>query len=83
MTKAKDKAAPKPPADKSSKLSALGVLAETLLKSQLDDMDADLKLEVKARQYSLTDRMKVLDRIIRLEAIKAKSDDDEGGFFDE
>ncbi len=80
MTKKKDP--PKETGDKSAKLSALGALAETLLKAQLEDMEKDLQLEVEKRQYTLTDRMKVLDRIIRLEGIKAKIEDEEGEFFD-
>lgn len=64
------------------KLSKLGDEAVKLIENILKDMKDDLKKpDPKDRVYSLTDRMKVIDRAAKFEAIRAKIDDDEGGFF--
>lgn len=69
MSKAKDK----------DSLSTLGKKAEKALTTQLDLITKDMsKTDSK---YSLTDFMKVMDRVLKLEAIKAKTDDTEGDFF--
>ena len=70
--------APKPSA---AKLGHLGIAAESLLKVVLDDMKRDAK--EKGKKYTLTDQMKIIDRVAKFEAIRAKISDDEGGFFDQ
>lgn len=68
----------------SNKLTDLGTSAETMLALILKDMNKDIKLkDAEARKYSLTDQMKVLDRIAKFESIRAKITDDEGSFFSE
>lgn len=67
---------------KIGKLSAAGQEAEALLQAVMKDMKADMKLEAEARRYTLTDKMKVIDRIAKFEAIKSKIDSDEGSMFD-
>lgn len=68
-----------------SKFSALGAKAERVLQTQLDIIEKDMKESVKENRdpkYSLTDLMKVMDRILKLEAIRQRMDDDgEGSFF--
>lgn len=64
-----------------SGLSRLGDNAEKMLKIVLDDMQADWKRKVEERKYSLTDVTKLIDRVAKFEAIRAKLTDDEGGFF--
>lgn len=71
------------PQKTSSKLTVLGDEAEALLTVVLKDMKKDMKLDTQARKYSLTDQMKVLDRIAKFESIRAKIVDDEGQFFTE
>lgn len=71
MTKAKEK----------GKLSSLGNEAVKLIEDTLKDMAKDLKLAKAERVYSLTDRMKVLDRAAKFEAIRSRIDDDEGSWF--
>lgn len=71
------------PQKTSSKLTSLGEDAEALLATILKDMKKDMKLEPKARLYSLTDHMKLMDRIAKFESIRAKITDEEGAFFDE
>lgn len=70
---------------KSGALSTLGQSAEKLLKELVEDMARDVKANPtgEARRYQLLDQMRVIDRINKLEAIRAKMEDDEGGFFDE
>jgi hypothetical protein len=64
------------------KLSGLGDKAVSLIEAEIKEMEKDLKIaNVKDRVYSLTDRMKVLDRAAKFEAIRAKVDDAEGGWF--
>jgi len=72
--------------DKSNKLSALGQELERSLKGLIKGLDAVEEVEVdgkkvKRPKYSLVDRMRVYDRALKLEAIKAKITDDEGSFF--
>ena len=67
--------------EKKDKLSPLGIEIEKTLKATLADMTKDAKLPKEQREYSLTDRMKVMDRALKLEAIRAKMEDDEGSFF--
>lgn len=68
-------------------LSSLARRAEKVLKSYMDDMEKDIKAASKGgkdQKYSLTDLMKVTDRILKLEDIRNKSKTDEtGGFFNE
>lgn len=57
-------------------------------KSLLDETESFLRKMLKLTDTdpdaSLTDKMKIVDRILKLEAIKAKMDDDtEGDFFNE
>lgn len=69
-------------ADTDNTLSKLGREAETLLAAQLKDMERDLKKPKKEdRQYTLLDRLKVIDRIAKFEAIRAKMSDEEGSYF--
>lgn len=69
-------------ADKEVKLSKLGQQVEDfvikLMKEVQRPQDKETPLE---ERVSLTDKMKVLDRALKWEAIKQKADDDEGGFF--
>ena len=74
---------------KAAKLSALGKQAERLLKVTLQEMEEDAK-EAKKKpkngteykpKFTLLDRMKVIDRVGKLEAIRAKLDQPEGSFF--
>lgn len=67
---------------KIGKLSKPGRDAEDLLSLIMKDMKADVKLDAEARKYTLTDQMKVIDRIAKFEAIKSKIDSDEGSMFD-
>lgn len=64
-----------------SKLTGLGDSAETLLAKIIKDMDKDMKVDAEKRKYTLTDQMKVLDRIAKFESIRAKITDEEGQFF--
>lgn len=72
-----------------SKLSALGDSAEVLLSGIMKEMKSDLKRPADkkpgdgGRRYSLTDQMRVLDRVAKFEAIRAKMGEDEGEFFDQ
>lgn len=67
---------------KEVKLSKLGQQVEEfvikLMKDVQKPQDKDTPPE---ERVSLTDKMKVLDRALKWEAIKQKADDDEGGFF--
>lgn len=64
-------------------LSGLGKKIEASLAALLRDIDADLKkTNGEPRQYSLTDRMKVMDRCLKLESIKARIEEPEGSFFE-
>ena len=65
----------------SGKLTYLGEAAEAMLKDVLRDMKADLKAPAESRQYTLTDHMKVIDRVAKFEAIRSKINDSEGDFF--
>jgi hypothetical protein len=70
--------------DKSVKLSKLGQEIENTLAALLKEVMAKPKKGADGKiveQFTLTDKMKVLDRALKLEAIKAKADGDEGGFF--
>lgn len=71
------------PQKTSNKLTALGDSAETLLAKIIKDMEKDMKQLPEQRKYTLTDQMKVLDRIAKFESIRAKIVDDEGQFFTE
>lgn len=63
-----------------SKLSPLGRSAEKVLKKQLSKIENDM--ESTEPKYTLTDFMKVMDRVLKLESIRMRSsDDDEGNFF--
>lgn len=68
-----------------SKLSALGRKAEAVLKAKLAEMEKDIeesRAGGKEPKYSLTDFMKVMDRVLKLEAIRNRmADDGEGGFY--
>lgn len=70
-----------------SKLSALGQELEKSLIKILRDLDKEVKTEnadgttVMKPKYDLLDKMRVYDRALKLEAIKAKITDDEGSFF--
>lgn len=71
-----------------SKLTELGQLGKSVLKRALTDIDNDYKDAAKANpkrelKYSLTDLMKVIDRVQKFEFIelKLKEVDDEEGFF--
>jgi hypothetical protein len=69
---------------KTTGLSTLGDSAERVLTEVLKDMEADMKLERKDRIYTLTDHMKVMDRVAKFEAIRAQlknPDEGEGSFF--
>ena len=70
---------------KKENLSSLGKQAEKLLSAIMDDMEKDAKSAKKNKdhkpKYSLTDHMKVLDRVGKFEAIRAKLDTPEGSFF--
>lgn len=68
---------------KEPKLSDFGERAMESIEKILKDMDADLKKEKNDRQYSLLDRMRVLGVAAKFEAIRAKIDGEEGGFFEE
>lgn len=61
------------------KLSPLGRRMERVLITQLDAIEKDMK--AKGDKYSLTDLMKVSDRVLKLETIKSRQNDEEGGFF--
>lgn len=72
---------------KTLKLSGLGQQLEKTLISLLKELDAkdtvslpDGKTESRPR-YSLLDRLRVMDRALKLEGIKHKITDDEGSFF--
>lgn len=69
-----------------SKLSELGRLGEKVLKRALEDIDRDYldaRKSTRAPVYSLTDLMKVIDRVQKFEFInlKLKEDDESGAFF--
>lgn len=67
-----------------SKLSSVAAEAERTLKTVLQDIKKDMKNPAKERVYSLTDLMKVMDRIARFEAIRNKvADGGEGSFFND
>lgn len=73
---------------KQAKLSSLGKQAERLLAVTMKEMEDDAKHAAKSKngtdykpKFSLTDRMKVIDRAAKFEAIRAKMDDPEGSFF--
>ena len=70
---------------KKENLSSLGKQAEKLLSAIMDDMEKDAKAAKKDKdhkaRYTLTDHMKVLDRVGKFEAIRAKLDTPEGSFF--
>jgi hypothetical protein len=64
----------------SEKLSPLAKKAEKALMKALDDIVSDFK--ISGSKYSLTDLMKVSDRVLKLEAIRnSVKDDGEGSFF--
>lgn len=63
-------------------LSAAGQRAEKVLTTLLDDMAKDAKLKADDRRYTLTDAMKIIDRVAKFEMIRARvKEDDEGSFF--
>lgn len=69
-----------------SKLTELGRLGEKVLKRALTDIDKDYLEAAKEKRepkHSLTDLMKVIDRVQKFEFInlKLKENDDDGGFF--
>lgn len=56
----------------------------SLLKSTEAFLRDMLSMATVDANASLTDKMKIVDRILKLEAIKAKMDsDDEGSFFND
>lgn len=66
------------------KLSPLGNEIEKTLKQLLKDVMAPVKAEPGKEppaQHSLTDKVKVLERAIKWEAVKNKVTDEEGEFF--
>lgn len=63
------------------KLSGLGAEIEAVLSKLLKEIKNPKAIDDEGKQYSLTDRMKVLDRALKWEAIKNKADDGEGDFF--
>lgn len=66
---------------KEVKLSSLGEEMETFIKKLMKEVQKPQENLPAEERYSLTDKMKVLDRALKWEAIKQKADDDEGGFF--
>ena len=69
-----------------SKLTELGRLGEKVLKRALTDIDKeylDAAKDKRDPKYSLTDLMKVIDRVQKFEFInlKLKENEDDGGFF--
>lgn len=74
---------------KQVKLSDLGKQAEKLLTATLEEMEEDAKAAKAAlksgkkyeAKFTLLDRMKVIDRVGKLEAIRAKLETPEGSFF--
>lgn len=67
-----------------SSLSPIGAKVERLLDDLMIDMSRDIKAhpDGKDRRYTLTDHMKIADRVLKIEAIKARiKEDDDGAFF--
>lgn len=74
------------PKKEASKLTELGKKGESVLKRVLQDIDTELlsaKREGRESKYSLTDLMKIEDRVLKFEFInmKLKENDDDEGFF--
>jgi hypothetical protein len=65
--------------DKSDKLSPLGKALESSLKRLIGDLDS--KGDGSDPKYSLLDKLRVYDRALKLEQIKHRIQDEEGGFF--
>jgi len=71
-----------------SKLSKLGQRVEKLLEAQLKAIESDIaacaKDSDRIAKFSITDLNKVLDRALKLEAIRNKVEGDvEGGFYNQ
>lgn len=76
-------------ADKgTSKLSGLGLELERALSKILRDLEKEedyideTGAKKKRPKYTLMDKMRVYDRALKLESIKAKLDNDDGSFFE-
>ena len=58
-----------------TKLSSLGQDLEKAISKLLYDVTK------KANEASLDDKLKVIDRALKLEGLKQKAENDDGGFF--
>lgn len=68
------------------KLSGMGRALEQSLKRMLTELESTVEVEKdgakkQVAKYTLLDKLRVYDRALKLEAIRHKMTDDEGGFF--
>ena len=56
-------------------------MLEKMIGTMLTEVMKKNSVNENGEKYSLTDRMKVVDRALKLEDIKNKMSDDEGAFF--
>lgn len=67
---------------KEVKLDALGQEMEKALMAALKAVTKEQKADVAPEdRITMTDKMRVFDRVLKWQAIKLKAEDDEGGFF--
>jgi hypothetical protein len=67
---------------KEVKLDALGQKAEKALMSMLDEVTKPQGAATPPEErITMLEKMRVIDRVLKWQAIKLKAEDDEGGFF--
>ena len=69
-------------AAKEVKLDALGASMEETLKAMLTEVKKVQPADTPPEQrITMLDKLRVIDRVLKWQAIKLKAEDDEGGFF--
>ena len=69
-------------AAKEVKLDALGASMEETLKAMLAEVKKVQPADTPTEQrITMLDKLRVIDRVLKWQAIKLKAEDDEGGFF--
>ena len=67
---------------KEVKLDALGQKAEKALMAMLDEVTKKQDESTPPdERITMLEKMRVIDRVLKWQAIKLKAEDDEGGFF--